>query len=604
MCDAGKLVVLGSVNADHVLQVSDFPQPGETVLGHGYRVVPGGKGANQAVAAARLGASVAFVACLGDDDFGLGQRKSFAQEGIDTSAVMAVKGCATGVALITVSSAGENCIAISAEANAHLTPDQISSHLSLLGDASFVLMQLETPLETIELAAQQARAGGAQVILNPAPARQLPDALLEHLFMIVPNETEARYLTGQKIENEHDAERAASLLHDRGVEVVLLTLGRHGAFLSRDGRALRIPGFAVAAVDTTAAGDTFCGALVTALQEGRDMVEAVQFAHGAAALSVTRMGAQSSIPLRQEVEDFLLDQAKYSNTCLPLGITGVVADPHEIANVSGRAGIEFILESARQVPMDIHVMLPSCVPATAFENGGSVLRAQDLRPLYQEKGVIGLAEVMDYPAVFKADADMLQKLEDAEMAGCRIDGHGSGFDLAQLNAYAAAGIRTDHECDSAQGLIDRVRRGIYTLVREGTVCRDLLSLLPAIDEKNSRMLCFATDDKHLDDLHVNGGVDNNVRLAIAHGINPATAIQMASLNAAQCYGLKNIGAIAPGYRADFSIVSDLENLSFEKVFKNGALVAENGRILDPVRPDICPPGRGLLSSVRIPSVSV
>jgi len=300
------------------------------------------------------------------------------------------------------------------------------------------------------------------------------------------------------------------------------------------------------------------------------------------------------------IESTLVTPVEYSNASLLHGVTGVVADPHEIANVCGIDGIEFVLENSRHVPLDVHLMLPSCVPATSFENAGSVLKAEDLRPLYDRDGVRGLAEVMDFPAVLSGDTDMLQKLEDAEAAGVRIDGHGAGFTLDQLNGYAAANIRTDHECDSAEGLTERVRRGIYTLVREGTVCRDLLKMLPAVNEKNARYCCFATDDKHLDDLLTRGGVDNNIRLAIAGGLAPATAIQMGSLNAAQCYKLDNVGAIAPGYVADYSIVTDLEQLIIRDVFKNGIQVVQDGELVERVDPQKYKPAEQILTSVHIP----
>lgn len=309
------------------------------------------------------------------------------------------------------------------------------------------------------------------------------------------------------------------------------------------------------------------------------------------------------IDAHAHIESTLVTPIEYSNASLPHGVTGVVADPHEIANVSGVAGIEFMIENGRQVPMDFYLMLPSCVPATSFEKAGCTLTAQDLKPLYADSGVYGLAEVMDFPAVLEGKPDMLQKLEDASRAGCRIDGHAAGFGAEQLNAYGVANIRTDHECDTSEGLIDRVRRGIYTLVREGTVCKDLLKMVPAINEKNSPMLCFATDDKHLDDLCKNGGVDASVRLAIANGISPATAIQMGSLNAARCYKIENLGAIAPGYIADFSIVSDLGRLVIDEVYKQGRLVAKNGKTLHPVDPGTHKPPKQLLTSVTIPQVT-
>ena len=303
------------------------------------------------------------------------------------------------------------------------------------------------------------------------------------------------------------------------------------------------------------------------------------------------------------IESTLVTPVEYSNASLPHGITSVIADPHEIANVCGIEGIKFMIENASHVPMDIFFMLPSCVPATSFENSGAILSADDLKPLYSNPQVAGLAEVMDFPAVLNADPDMLKKLEHADSLGKTIDGHGAGFEIDQLNAYAAARIRSDHECDTQKGLIDRARRGIYTLVREGTVCRDLLKMLPAINEKNSRMLCFSTDDKHLDDLLVNGGLNINVRLAVENGLDPVTAIQMATLNAARCYRLDNKGAIAPGYIADFSIVDDLETINIEQVYKDGKLVAENNRIIQRVDPGVCPPRGRLVTSIHIPEIT-
>lgn len=302
-----KLVVLGSVNADHVLQVASFPRPGETLHGHSYCVIPGGKGANQAVAAARLGADIAFIACVGDDSFGHQMRDTFAREGMNTEAVMIEDDMPTGIAMIQVAATGENSICISAEANGCLTPERLAPHHHLIEQADTLLMQLETPMETIEAAAKIAKQAGTRVVLNPAPAQPLSDDLLQHLDMITPNETEAELLTGVKVDNVTTAQQAADALHAKGIKQVMITLGSQGVWLSDNGKGRQVPGFRVDAKDTTAAGDTFNGALLTALQEGREMEEAIRFAHAAAAISVTRFGAQTSIPHRREVERFLME---------------------------------------------------------------------------------------------------------------------------------------------------------------------------------------------------------------------------------------------------------------------------------------------------------
>ncbi|ABM02210.1 ribokinase [Psychromonas ingrahamii 37] len=300
-----KLVVLGSVNADHVLQVPSFPRPGETLHGTGYAVIPGGKGANQAVAAARLGADVAFIACLGDDSFGINIRDAFKSDGINVDGVMIEKNTPTGIAMIQVSATGENSICISAEANNHLTPERIKPFSSLISAAEILLMQLETPIETIQAAAETAKLAGTVVVLNPAPAQSLSDELLKLVDIITPNETEAEQLTGVQVKDMPSAQQAAEKLHDKGIEMVMITLGSEGVWLSQAGKGKQIKGFTVKAVDTTAAGDTFNGALLTRLLEKASVEESIRFAHAAAAITVTGKGAQTSIPDRQSVEKFL-----------------------------------------------------------------------------------------------------------------------------------------------------------------------------------------------------------------------------------------------------------------------------------------------------------
>ncbi|ELV8727413.1 ribokinase [Vibrio fluvialis] len=300
-----KLVVLGSVNADHVLQVPSFPRPGETLHGRNYQVIPGGKGANQAVAAARLKADIGFIAFVGDDSFGINIRESFKLDGMNISGVKMQPNCPTGIAMIQVSDSGENSICISAEANARLTAEAIEPDLARIREAKYLLMQLETPIDGIVKAAQVAKEARTNVILNPAPARELPDELLSCVDVITPNETEAEVLTGITVTDDESAQLAADALHRKGIEIVMITLGAKGVWLSQNGRGALIPGFRVQATDTTAAGDTFNGALVTGLLEEMPLESAIKFAHAAAAISVTRFGAQTSIPNRAEVDAFL-----------------------------------------------------------------------------------------------------------------------------------------------------------------------------------------------------------------------------------------------------------------------------------------------------------
>ena len=277
MKTAGNLVVLGSINADHILNLNSFPTPGETVTGNHYQVAFGGKGANQAVAAGRSGANIAFIAC-------------------------------TGVALIFVNGEGENVIGIHAGANAALSPALVEAQHERIAQASALLMQLESPIESVLAAAKIAHQNKTTVALNPAPARELSDELLALVDIITPNETEAEKLTGIRVENDEDAAKAAQALHAKGIHTVLITLGSRGVWASVNGEGQRVPGFKVDAVDTIAAGDTFNGALITALLEETPLPEAIRFAHAAAAIAVTRKGAQPSVPWREEIEAFLSQQ--------------------------------------------------------------------------------------------------------------------------------------------------------------------------------------------------------------------------------------------------------------------------------------------------------
>lgn len=290
------IIVIGSSNTDMVVKTERFPKPGETIIGGEFFLFAGGKGANQAVAAARLGGRVSFVTRVGDDLFGLQAITGFKAEGIDCQHVSTDPIHASGTALITVDASGENSIVVAPGANNALLPE----HLAAVDFASadLVLMQLETPLETI-LAATKAAHG--KCVLNPAPAQALPDELLEGLYLITPNETEAELLTGVLPTDPASCVRAAKVLHEKGVKNVIITLGAAGAFYSDGNVHFTAPAPKVKAVDTTAAGDTFNGALVVALSEGEAWREAITFAVKAASISVTRMGAQASVPLREEL---------------------------------------------------------------------------------------------------------------------------------------------------------------------------------------------------------------------------------------------------------------------------------------------------------------
>jgi ribokinase len=299
------VVVVGSSNTDMILRVARVPRPGETLLGGAFTTAPGGKGANQAVAAARAGGAVAFVARLGRDSLGDEALAGFRREGMTLSHIVRDESEPSGVALIFVGSDGENSIGVAGGANQRLSPRDIAAARGLIEGARVVLLQLETPLATVEAAATLAHRAGVRVILNPAPAQALPDSLLRKVSLLTPNETEAAMLTGISVHDVASATMAAGALRRRGARAVIVTLGANGALVSTEAGAVWVPGFPVKAVDTTAAGDVFNGALAVRLAEDCPLDEAVRFAHAAAALSVTRAGAQPSIPTRREINALL-----------------------------------------------------------------------------------------------------------------------------------------------------------------------------------------------------------------------------------------------------------------------------------------------------------
>lgn len=301
------------------------------------------------------------------------------------------------------------------------------------------------------------------------------------------------------------------------------------------------------------------------------------------------------------IESSMLTPSEYYKTALLHGVTSIIADPHEIANVLGQAGIKFMIDSSQNIPFDFYFMLPSCVPSTPFENSGAVLNSSDLKDFYSNSKVLGLAEVMDYPSVANCNDDMINKLYDAISNNSIIDGHGAGLNAHSINVYSTANIKTDHECATYEQLIDRVRRGIYVLMREGTVAKNLNDLIKGASIFNSRRICLCTDDKHIDDLAENGSIDTSIKMCIEAGLAPEIAIQMATLNAAECYKLKNKGAIAPSYVADFLILDSLEEFKINSVYKNGKLVVSNNILINDAKYSNVYPS--LSNSIKLPTLT-
>ncbi|MCC6288992.1 MAG: ribokinase [Chitinophagaceae bacterium] len=300
------IVIIGSSNTDMVIKTSHLPEPGETVIGGEFFMNAGGKGANQAVAASRLGGRVSFIAKLGDDIFGRQALSLFKKEKLDISAVLTDRKKASGIALITVDNKAENCIVVASGANACLLPKDLKKFSNKITAASIVLMQLETPLETIVYASGLAAGKKIITILNPAPACQLPDELFKHISILTPNEKEAAVLTGLRVHDVPTAKQAAIALHKKGVSTVIVTLGAKGALIYDGNKFFMVAAPRVKAIDTTAAGDVFNGALAVALSEDKSILQSVEFACNAAAIAVTRLGAQASAPFRREIKsDFL-----------------------------------------------------------------------------------------------------------------------------------------------------------------------------------------------------------------------------------------------------------------------------------------------------------
>lgn len=281
------------------------------------------------------------------------------------------------------------------------------------------------------------------------------------------------------------------------------------------------------------------------------------------------------------IESSMVTVPEFARAVVPRGTTTVVADPHEIANVWGEAGIRYILESSRNVPLNVHVMLPSCVPATNLETGGAALDAEDLAGLMDEEGVLGLAEVMNYPGVIFRDPQVMKKIF---LAGKRrVDGHAPGLSGRDLAAYIVAGIRSDHECTSLDEAREKLSLGMYIMLREGSAAKNLRDLLPLVSSRNARQFLFVSDDRHPADILQEGHIDFMVKTAISMGLDPIIALQIASLNAAQYFGLSDLGAIAPGYRADIAVLDCIEHPHVVRVIKDGIVVAEDGDLIAPLK---------------------
>jgi len=287
--------------------------------------------------------------------------------------------------------------------------------------------------------------------------------------------------------------------------------------------------------------------------------------------------APGLIDSHMHLESSLVTPQRLSEVAVANGTTTIIADPHEIANVVGVKGINYLIKSSKNIPLNIFFMIPSCVPATSFEDTGSSIDYEDIKELLKDDCVLGLGELMDYPSVINGNIEILNKMDLAKRK--IVDGHAPGLMNKELNAYMINGVKTDHECSTIDEMKARLNRGMYVSIREGSASKDLNKLISGVNEYNYRRCLFCADDKNPEDLVNKGHINHNVKLAIKAGIDPITAIQMATINASECYRLRDIGGIAPGYDADLLILSDLENFKIDKVYKKGNLVYENGKIL-------------------------
>jgi adenine deaminase len=299
------------------------------------------------------------------------------------------------------------------------------------------------------------------------------------------------------------------------------------------------------------------------------------------------------------IESSLLAPAEFARTVVPWGTGAVVCDPHEIANVCGTEGIQYMLAATEDVPLDVFVMLPSCVPATHMETAGANLDAEALRPFLAHPRVLGIAEVMNFPGVVFGNEDVLKKVELG--AGRPVDGHAPGVRGSWLNAYAAAGIRTDHESTTAEEALEKLRRGMYVFVREGSTARNLDELLTIVTPQNAHRFAFVSDDRHADDLIHTGHMNATLKKAVARGLDPVLAVAMASAHTAAIFGRRDLGAVAPGRRANLVMFEDLKSFAANKVWRDGKLVAEDGQMLRKIAPVSA---RSVMNTMHVPDLSL
>lgn len=297
-----------------------------------------------------------------------------------------------------------------------------------------------------------------------------------------------------------------------------------------------------------------------------------------------RYAAPGLIDSHIHIESSYVSPEEIGRLLVPHGATTIIADPHEIVNVCGLRGLDYMLEAAKGTALDIKYVLPSCVPATPFEHAGAVINAPEMEEPLQIEEILGLGEFMNFPGVIQADDGVLDKLMAAKNAGKFIDGHGPGIAGKELNAYAAAGILADHECSTVEEMKARLENGMYILMRQGSACHNLRTLLAGVTEQNSRRCLLCSDDRQPKTILHEGHLDNHLRICIEEGLDAMTAVRMATLNAAECFGLKDRGALAPGYRADIVLFDDLKEFHVNRVWIEGRAVAEEGTYL----PKICP----------------